>query len=127
MMQILPERRTLPEIPSHGFPCFFPEQGDFPRKTGRRLRHERAITKKDQGFSSFLPKANNREKTGRKQGDDSHFFLQKCPPLPPCLFRLLKFQGRNPTIPTDPRLDSGWATGPSIGLPSGLAERRRRA
>jgi hypothetical protein len=38
---------------------------------------------------------------------------------PHCFLTPLKFQGRNPTIPTDPRLDSGWATGPSIGLPKG--------
>src|SRR6266566_8986 len=28
-----------------------------------------------------------------------------------CFLTPPKFQGRNPTIPTDPRLDSGWATG----------------
>ena len=42
-----------------------------------------------------------------------------------CFLTPPKFQGRNPTIPTDPRLDSGWATGPSICLPNGPAQTGR--
>jgi len=56
---------------------------------------------------------------------DQQFRAPRCFLTPP------KFQGRNPTIPTDRRLDSGWATGPPICLPkepgSRPAERRPRA
>src|SRR6266566_997095 len=48
-----------------------------------------------------------------------------------CFLTPPKFQGRNPTIPTDPRLDSGWATGHLSACPNGPAprpaERRPRA
>jgi hypothetical protein len=43
---------------------------------------------------------------------------------PSCFLTPLKFYGRNPTIPPDPRLDSGWATGPSTCLPKGPAPDR---
>ena len=43
------------------------KQGDFPRKTGRRLSTNRPITESDEGLSSFLQK----QITGRKQGNDS--------------------------------------------------------
>jgi hypothetical protein len=42
--------------------CFFWKQGDFPRKTGRRLSTNRAIAERDQGFRWISPKTNNRER-----------------------------------------------------------------
>ena len=42
---------------------------------------------------------------------------------PRCFLAPLKFQGRNPTIPTDPRLDSGWTTWPIFLLPKHLSTR----
>ena len=58
-------------------------------------------------------------RVGRERARERARRFRRCFLTPP------KFQGRNPTIPTNPRLDSGWATGPSICLPNGPAQTGR--
>jgi hypothetical protein len=55
----------MAETPSP--PVFPRKQGDFPRKTGKAIECERAITVRNKALRQISPKANNREKQGENR------------------------------------------------------------
>jgi hypothetical protein len=95
--------------------CFFWKQGDFPRKTGRRLSTNRAIAERDQGFRWISPKTNNREKQGGKQGDLSLWkekrgdvpLLRPNLPAPPAPNRPAQVMPQLPLLAAPQRHSSG--------------------
>jgi hypothetical protein len=56
---------TLNEVREMALPLR--KQGDFPRKTGKAIECERAITVRNKALRQISPKANNREKQGENR------------------------------------------------------------